>query len=223
MSYLFIQWFVHTIYETYSTLLIAFCIRFFLTSYDCKDLNCLYYQRFRDANTGEMPTFILALFAWPPLFGVAGLIGVISPYHVGFVVIPAIVLHLALWATCEKRFRNYLRLRSLRYIEHKYGANVDSLYKVIEHDGLVCFPINKLEETLQLDAEQKKATLITDTEILKRAAKYFDELIEKHNTLCTLNGFFRSMKELDCARNADGKIVRTDGGDARYRVSLKSQ
>jgi hypothetical protein len=220
---LFFQWLVHTIYETYSTLLIVFCIRFFLTPYDCKDLNCLYYQRFRDSHTGEMPTFIMALVGWIPLFGVAGLLRVIPPYHYCFIIIPAIVLHLALWATCEKRYRNYLRLRSLRYIEYKYGANVDSLYEVIEDEGLLCFPINKLEEALQLDAEQKKATRITDTDILKRAAKHFDELIEKHNTLCTLNGFFRSMKELDCARNANGRIVLTDGGDARYCVSLKSQ
>ena len=210
MSYLFAQWLVRYAFEALSTLIIAFGIRLFLTPYDCKDLNCLYYcrynQRFRTTPTEEMKAFLVASVVWIPVFGIAVLTQSLSVYHL-WIIVPGVVQYIIVWVIIVKREWNYVRLRSTSYISTKYGTTED-LYAILVRYDILCFPIDDMEDSLQLDAGQKKATLITDTEIRKKVSEFIKELINTYNTRVKLHKLVSTLLMKDQIRqNSDNKRI----------------
>lgn len=165
--------------------------------YDEFDVACEYHRAWSNGLMGHIMTPSLVLFCEFIVLSLVAAVDDANDYLQLIQIIIAVFAMIPVWIRMETRCNRQMQVLSVRYMERKYGANVQQLMALLDRDGHnpSTFPITFFEkDVLQLTEDQKKASVIEDETVRTRA---INELAVLYQAMVAAQEFKKSIQRYD--------------------------
>lgn len=142
-----------------------------LYPYDEKNINCLYFNVKNRLAVTAIILMALCIFSFALIMSY----GLYHTINIIIVLSDSLCLVISMCIILSREFTFDL-LRSVHYVEKKYGADFNKIDKILSGMKIDHFPIYIMEKELGLSVSDKNKDIITDDEILQKANIFLDKM-----------------------------------------------
>lgn len=160
-----------------------------LFPYDEKNINCLYFNVKNRFFVATIILLTLCIFSFSLIISC----GFYDIYLV-IVFISDSLCSLISMCIILSREITFDFLKSIHYVEEKYGADFNKIDKILSDMHIDHFPIYIMEKELGLSVADKNKDIITDNEILKKAKMVFDKMEVEYNNFLRSDRYWNSLR-----------------------------
>jgi len=184
--------------DAYSQLFFIFITNFILIypliiwlfPYDEKIINCMYFNMKNSIGVITIILMTLCIFSFALIMSY----GFYNIYYVIIFLSDSLCLLVSICIIFSREFTFDL-LKSVHYVEKKYGADFSKIDKILSKMDINHFPIYIMEKELGLSVSDKNKDFITDNEILKKAKIFLDNMEVEYNNFLRSERYWNSLRD----------------------------